>query len=159
MTVDFKKDFIKQGKSFVGSDNIFVFYERDKILKRDILLKFLIKNAKSQEFNLLEGLNLKSWLEKEFKSRGARIERDALEKFISFIDNDSWQIINELEKLVHYRNGEIIKTTDISLLMRSKVEPNIFECRFRDITVPKDFKEKDRYESQLRMEKEVLGLV
>jgi len=127
LNVDFKKDFIKQGKTFVGSDNLFVFYERDKILKRDVLFKFLIKNAKFQEFNFLEGLKLRNWLEREFKSRGAKIEKGALEKFISFIDNDSWQMINELEKLAHYKNGEIIKAADVGLLIRPKVEPNIFK--------------------------------
>ncbi len=127
LNTDFKKDFIKKGKDFVDFDSIFVFYERAKILKKDALFKFLIKNAKSQEFNLLEGLELKNWMEKEFKSRRAKIERQALDKFISFVDNNPWQIVNEIQKLVHYKNGGIITTADIELLIKPKVEPNIFK--------------------------------
>ncbi|MCP6718400.1 MAG: DNA polymerase III subunit delta [Patescibacteria group bacterium] len=124
---DFKKSFIKKGKKFIDSENTVLFYEPDKIDKRDALLKFLNKHAKSQEFELLGGLRLKSWIKKEFEVRNGKINDLVLEKFINFVDNNPWQIINEVEKLVNFKNGEQIESKDIELLIRPKVESDIFK--------------------------------
>jgi len=124
---DFKKSFIKKGKKFIDSENTVLFYEPDKVDKRDALLKFLNKHAKSQEFELLVGLKLKSWIKKEFEVRNGKINDLAFEKFVSFVDNNPWQIINEIEKLINFKNGKQIESKDIELLIRPKVEPDIFK--------------------------------
>ncbi len=124
---DFKKSFAKKGKKFIDSENTVLFYEPDKIDKRDALLKFLNKYAKSQEFELLSGLKLKNWIKKEFEVRDGKINDLVLEKFISFVDNNPWQIINEIEKLVNFKNGEQVELKDIKLLIRPKVESDIFK--------------------------------
>lgn len=123
---DFKKSFVKKGKKFIESDNTILFYEADKVDKRDALLKFLNKYAKNQEFQLLEGLKLRNWLKKEFQDRKAKIKEQALDKFIAFIDNNPWQMINEIQKLAHFKNGREIEVKDIELLIKPHVEPNIF---------------------------------
>jgi DNA polymerase-3 subunit delta len=124
---DFKKNFVKKGKKFIDSDNTILFYESGKIDKRDSLLKFLNKHAKSQEFQLLEGLKLRNWLKNEFYERGAKIKEQALDKFISFVDNNPWQMINEAQKLVHFKNGQEIEIKDIELLIRPKITLDIFK--------------------------------
>jgi len=124
---EFKKSFVKKGKKFIESDDTVLFYELDKVDKRDALLKFLNKHAKSQEFQLLEGLRLKNWLKKEFQERKAEIKEQALDKFISFVDNNSWQMVNEIQKLAHFKNGKEIGIKDIELLIKPNVEPNIFK--------------------------------
>ncbi|XOB41226.1 MAG: DNA polymerase III subunit delta [Candidatus Nealsonbacteria bacterium] len=123
---DFKKSFVKKGKKFIESDNTILFYEADKVDKRDALLKFLNKYAKNQEFQLLEGLKLRNWLKKEFQERKAKIKEQALDKFIAFVENNPWQMINEVQKLAHFKNGEEIEVKDIELLIKPYVEPNIF---------------------------------
>jgi len=123
---DFKKSFVRKGKKLIESDNTILFYESDKVDKRDALLKFLNKHAKSQEFQLLEGLKLRNWLKKEFQERKAKIKEQALDKFISFVNNNPWQMINEVQKLAHFKNGEEIETKDIELLIKPHIEPNIF---------------------------------
>jgi len=123
---EFKKVFVKKGKKFIESDSTVLFYEQDKVDKRDALLKFLNKHAKSQEFQLLEGLRLRNWLRKKFQERKANIKEQALDKFISFVDNNPWQIINEIQKLAHFKNGKEIEVKDIELLIKPHVEPNIF---------------------------------
>ncbi len=124
---EFKKIFVKKGKKFIESDSTVLFYEQDKVDKRDALLKFLNKYAKSQEFQLLEGLRLRNWLRKKFQERKANIKEQALDKFISFVDNNPWQIINEIQKLAHFKNGKEIEIKDIELLIKPHVEPNIFD--------------------------------
>ncbi len=124
--IEFKKIFVKKGKKFIESDNTILFYEQDKVDKRDAMLKFLNKHAKSQEFQLLEGSRLRNWLKKEFQERKAKIKGQALDKFISFVDNNSWQMINEVQKLAHFKNGKEIEVRDIELLIKPHVEPNIF---------------------------------
>lgn len=125
--IEFKKIFVKKGKKFIDSENTLLFYEPDKVDKRDALGKFLNKHAKSQEFQLLEGLKLRNWLKKEFQERKAKIKEQALDKFITFVDNDPWQMINEVQKLAHFKNGKEIEVKDIELLIRPKITLDIFK--------------------------------
>lgn len=124
---DFKKIFVKKGKKFIDSENTLLFYEPDKIDKRDALGKFLNKHAKSQEFQLFEGLKLRNWLKKEFQERKANIKEQSLDKFITFVDNNPWQMINEIQKLAHFKNGKKIEIKDIELLIRPKITIDIFK--------------------------------
>ena len=124
---EFKKIFVKKGKKFIDSENTLLFYEPDKVDKRDSLGKFLNKHAKSQEFQLLEGLKLRNWLKKEFQERKAKIKEQALDKFITFVDNNPWQMINEVQKLAHFKNGKEIEVKDIELLIRPKITIDIFK--------------------------------
>jgi DNA polymerase-3 subunit delta len=124
---EFKKIFIKKGKKFIDSENTLLFYELDKIDKRDALGKFLNKHAKSQEFQLLEGLKLRDWLKKEFQERKSKIREQALDKFIALVENNPWQMINEAQKLAHFKNGKEIEVRDVELLIRPKITIDIFK--------------------------------
>ena len=134
----FKERFLKEGKNFVNSADIILFYEKNPIPEKDSLFHFLIKNAKSQEFKLLAGQKLKNWVKKEFLNFGIEIKEEALEKLISFVGNDLWQMSNEIKKLVAYRTGHNqvttvtkvcpeIKREDVELLVKPKIETDIFQ--------------------------------
>jgi len=134
----FKERFLKEGKNFVNSADIILFYEKNPIPEKDSLFHFLIKNAKSQEFKLLAGQKLKNWVKKEFLNFGIEISQEALEKLISFVGNDLWQMSNEIKKLVAYRTGHNqvttvtkvcpeIKREDVELLVKPKIETDIFQ--------------------------------
>jgi len=134
----FKERFLKEGKNFVNSADIILFYEKNLIPEKDSLFHFLIKNAKSQEFKLLAGQKLKNWVKKEFLNFGIEISQEALEKLISFVGNDLWQMSNEIKKLVAYRTGHNqvttvtkvcpeIKREDVELLVKPKIETDIFQ--------------------------------
>lgn len=124
---DFKKEFIKQGRVFADSENIIIFYESNKLKKNDALLTFLSKNGKVQEFNILSGIKLKDWTKRQLHRLAAKIDDKALDKLTLYVGSDLWQMANEVNKLANYKNGQEIRPEDVELLVRAKVESNIFE--------------------------------
>lgn len=136
----FKEKFLKDAKDFLKSEDIILLYQEGKIKENDTLFKFLKKNTKFQEFNLLEGQELKAWIKKEFEefktphhpaSAGgagqAKIEPKALEMLVEYIGNDLWRMANEIKKLVSFKPKQIIKAEDVRILVRSKIETDIFK--------------------------------
>ncbi len=160
---DFKEKILKKIKEFLNLKDIIIFYEKG-VSEDKKFLEFLKKQTKSQEFQLLEGEKLKSWVKKEFSKYKTEISPEALDKLINFIGNDLWQMSNEIKKLVSYRaprrqakrqasslsslslressmgeggkenevlvdykKTEKIGTPDIELLVKPKIESDIFK--------------------------------
>ena len=124
---DFQEEFLKEGKKFVNSDNIILIYEKKEIDKKSSFFKFLKKNSQFQEFKPLEGEKLKNWVKKELGKYQAQINREALDELVNFVGGNLWQMESEIKKLVNYKNGQKIKKEDIELLVRSKIETDIFK--------------------------------
>lgn len=122
---DFKKEFLKNSEKFINSKEIILFYENSQILENDSLFKFLRKHAKSQEFQLLGGQKLKSWVKKEFEKYRCQITDGALEKLIEWIGNDLWRLSNEIKKLASFKSD--IQEKDVELLVKPKIETDIFK--------------------------------
>jgi len=114
-------------KDILDSKDIILFYEKGSVDERTSLFRFLKKNAKCQEFKPLGGQKLKTWAKKEFEKYKAKIEPAALEKLIDYVGSDLWRASNEIKKLVSYKKTKIIKTEDIGLQIRSKIETDIFK--------------------------------
>jgi len=123
----FKEEFLEHNKKITKVDAIVLFYEAGEIDKRDRLFKLLQENSEVQEFELLSGDKLAAWAEEEIKNYGAAIEPEALKKLIIFVGSDLWQLENEVIKLVNYAKNRKIKTEDVDLLVRPKIENDIFE--------------------------------
>lgn len=109
------------------SDDIVIFLEEKDFNGKNELVKFLMKNAKSQEFQLLNNDKLKNWVKKEFEKYQCQISDTALGKLIEFTANDLWQITNEIKKLVSYKKDGKIEIKDVELLVRPKIEADIFK--------------------------------
>jgi len=124
---EFKEKFRKQEKIFINSKNIIIFYEEGQVSKKDSFFTFLKKQAKTQEFKPLKGVSLKNWVKKEFKALRAKIEDRALDKLIFFVDNNLWQMANEIKKLSTFKSDKEIKVSDVELLIRPKIESDIFK--------------------------------
>lgn len=124
---NFKENFLKNSKKFVDSKDIVLFYETKETPRSDPLFKFLKKYTKSQEFEFLEGENLKNWAKKEIENYKVKIHLIALEKLIDYVGNDLWQMANEIRKLVSYKENKKIEVKDIELLVKPKIEPEIFK--------------------------------
>jgi len=121
----FKEKFLKESKKILESDDIFIFLEKEIPDSKNLLFKFLKKNAKCQEFKLLENKELKKWIKKEFEKYNTKIEEKEIEKLIFYVGNDLWRLNNEIKKLANYK--DIIKSEDIDLLIKPKIETNIFK--------------------------------
>lgn len=124
---EFKKYLLTKIKNLAKSDDIILFYEEGEPIQRDSLFKLLKECAKSQEFKPLEGEKLKNWLKKELANFKAKITPQALELLINYVGNDLWQLNNEIKKLVSFKAGKEIETKDIELLVKPKIESDIFK--------------------------------
>lgn len=95
--------------------------------KHKDLFKILTdKKNRVQEIEPLQGSELTGWIRAEAKLRGCSFESAALRNLVEIVGNDSWAIINELDKLTSYKTGEIAGG-DIANLVTSKTDLNIFE--------------------------------
>ena len=124
---DFKEKFYQSKKDFLSSEDIILIYEEKDFNKNNSLFKFLKKNARSQEFKFLAGQGLKTWIKKEFDRYETKIDSGVLEKLIEYIGNDLWQMSNEIRKLASFKNNKTVKVEDIELLVKSKIETDIFK--------------------------------
>ncbi len=124
---EFKNSFLKNSKKFINSNDLILFYEKGEISSNDPLFKFLEKNAKTQSFKLLEGQRLRNWAKRELEKHQTKIEPQALEKLLNFVGNNLWTLSNEIKKLITFKNKGKIEIKDIDLLIRPKIETDIFK--------------------------------
>lgn len=116
-------------KLFAKSEDIILFFEEGKLSQK-------FQNAKAQKFEFLKGSELRNWIRKEFGKYGAKPKPDAIEKLIDCVGNDSWQLSSEILKLVNYKKSGEIQAKDVDILVRPKIETDIFKTiralAFRD---------------------------
>ena len=125
--VNFQEEFLKEAKGLMKLKDIIIVFEEDNLDKRNKLFQFLKKEAKSQEFKPIGGQKLRDWVEKEFKKYNTSVDPVIIQTLIDFVGNDLWQMANEIKKLVSFRKSKKIKTEDINLLVRPKIENDIFK--------------------------------
>lgn len=123
----FKEKLEKNAKILLDRDNVIIFCQEGKILKNDPFFCYLSKNAKVQEFGLLLENKIEAWMKKEFSSFGLSISRAAAGKLILYVGNDLWQLSNEIQKLVDHNVKKEIAPQDIDLLVKPKIETDIFK--------------------------------
>lgn len=124
---EFKENFLKSSKKLIDSEDVVLFYETKEIPKNNAFFTFLKKQAKSQEFRLLDGQKLRNWVKKEVASQPASAGAAAVEKLIEYVGNDLWGLSNEIKKLASYKNKGKIEAEDVELLVRPKTETDIFK--------------------------------
>ena len=123
----FQEELLKEIENLSESKDIVIIYEPGSVDKRNKLFKTLKKEIKSQEFTSLTGQRLKTWIQNEFEKYQTTIDPKALEILTEHVGDDLWRIVNEIKKLVSYRNKERIEKKDIELLVRPKIETDIFK--------------------------------
>ncbi|MCK4454305.1 DNA polymerase III subunit delta [Candidatus Parcubacteria bacterium] len=123
----FKEKFSKNIKKIKELKDIILFYEDQQFPKNNSFFNLLKKQARCQEFRQLEGLKLKNWIKKEFDNHRTKIEPKALELLIDYVGDDLWRMSNEINKLVSYKNKEMITFKDVNFLVKPKIETDIFK--------------------------------
>jgi len=124
---EFKEKFLGNTEKIAHSKDLVLLYQEGEIAQSDPLLKSLKKSGKTQEFNPLEGEKLKKWLRKKLEILGAKADQRTLEKLIEFVGNDLWRLSNEIKKLVNYRKDKHFQAEDVELLVKPKIETDIFK--------------------------------
>ena len=123
----FKEDLLENWKMINASDSIVVIFGEGKVASNDRLLKIAAKEGKNQEFELLEGDKLKKWIKAEVAALKGDIDPEALDRLAEFSGNDLWRLENEIKKLVSFKGRERIEAKDISLLVKPKIDADIFK--------------------------------
>lgn len=114
---------VESGITLLATEN-----QPEKDLVTNHIKLFGILSDKKNVVKAVEHLNgqeLQSWIKKEFQIRDCSIRADAIRKLIGLIGNDSWRLINEIDKLSAYKMGEVT-AGDIDLLVSSTTDLNIF---------------------------------
>lgn len=120
----------KNAKSLVeDKGRVAVFWEKGAFQRSSAIHKVLEKNSKSQNFKKLTGVKLKQWTLKIMReiSPQSQISKEALEKLLAFCGEDSFLLFSELQKLVNYADGEMIGRRDVEILVKAKLDSNIFQ--------------------------------
>ncbi len=127
---EFKEKFLKDKDKFTDSRDVILFYEDKEILPSDSLFKFLKKEAKTQEFQLLTGQKLKVWVKEEFGKYGFAVLPEIIDALVLATGDNSWTLTNEIQKLSAYKSGKKssgITLEDIKILVKPQIEINIFK--------------------------------
>ena len=115
--------------------------KRKKIYKK---LMELEKNnlATTRNFAVPSGFELNKWIKNRVDLRDGKISRQAVESLALTLGKglgqkgksgqieeiyDLWQADNEINKLVDFKNGREIAAEDVNLLVKTKIDLNIFK--------------------------------
>jgi DNA polymerase-3 subunit delta len=140
--------FLKSEAKNEKSNLILVFWEAGKVKRGERFFKLLQKIAKCQEFEKLDGVKLKNWINGETRLRQGfgrtppkppatergqvgesevSINPEAVEKLIIFVGNDLNLLSREIEKLVNFKGRGEITAEDVDRLVKSRIDTDIFK--------------------------------
>lgn len=121
-------DRIKELLKNIPETTIIIFYESNKINCKKEPAKTIKKLAnKEWDFQKLDQKEILDWTKKEITNKKCSIEKSALDKLVSYAENNTWLLNQEIEKLTTFKEAEKITEEDIDLLVTSNVNINIFE--------------------------------
>ncbi|MFA6047349.1 MAG: DNA polymerase III subunit delta [Parcubacteria group bacterium] len=126
-------EYVKENKNILADlDLVVIFWEVENPKKNNSLFKLLLSKSeiKKQEFAKLEGAKLAGWILKRMKEldEKASISKTALEKLIAFVGSDTNILDSEIQKLISYSDGVMITDKDVELLVKAKIDGNIFSA-------------------------------
>jgi len=120
------KDVLSLLERCVGSPETTLILVEDKAVPKKKSLLDLIDEA--HDIGPIKGTELENWAGSEFRSRGGEIDGLALKRLIGITGNDLWALSNEIDKIVAYKNGLKASVDDIVLLVKPKIETDIFKA-------------------------------
>jgi DNA polymerase-3 subunit delta len=123
-------DFLKKLKREENKDLTMVFWEDEKFEKKAKLVKYLLANSKSQEFEFLQGTKFTDWIREEVGRKSAgdvSISPDAAQKIATFVGSDNLSLLDrEIEKVANYKSKGEITDADVDLLVKSRINTDVF---------------------------------
>lgn len=117
-------------EELIPDSNIVVFYQSEKvgrvkeIKELDSILK---KQQYSQEFALLKGVKLATWINQNIKKQAGKIDKQAIDYLIANTGEDMWYINSLLGQLAAYCADKEIQTRDVELFLGEKIDDNVFD--------------------------------
>jgi len=129
---DIFKELISKIEKIGKSEDIQVIFWEESInvsKLNDRKRKFfnLLKKGKYVEkFELLKPEQISIWIKQEIERQGGKIDYVAIRKLAAYVENNLWQLSNEINKLIAYKLDKPITSSDIDLLVEAKIDNNIF---------------------------------
>lgn len=111
----------------IPDSTVVLFWENSQPDKRTSLFKALQKSARLEEFKPLMGDDLTRWIIKTVQERGAAIDWTTATYLASLLPFDTWQIHNEIEKLLLYAGNEPITKETIDNVVSAAHATTVFK--------------------------------
>lgn len=106
---------------------IIVFVEKE-IDKRNKLYKYINKNGIAAEIKVKDSEEVLNWAAKRLKESGKVFTRKTMEYFLQRVDNNLYNLSNEIEKITAYTAGrEEITIADIDAVCPAYLQNHIFQ--------------------------------
>ncbi len=132
------KDFLAEGDSDeqkimaerfkdIPDSTVVLFWENSAPDKRTSLFKALQKSARLEEFKPILGDDLTHWIIKTIQERGATIDFPTATYLASLLPSDTWQLHNEIEKLLMYTGTEPITRDTIDNVVTAAHATTVFK--------------------------------
>ncbi|MDD5589670.1 MAG: DNA polymerase III subunit delta [Candidatus Portnoybacteria bacterium] len=118
-------DLLEKRGAAKSDDLIMVFFEAELPQKSELAAWLLKKAGLKEEFIVFSGIKLNNWVKNEIEKNKGKITAGALQKFLGCV-GDLWQAQNEISKLLQFKKNGVIEEKDVDLLVRAKLDPNIF---------------------------------
>ena len=121
-------DYFKKNQSVITDQDLVTVFWEAAAKKSNKLFKFLEKNSKCQNFEKLSGPKLNNWIMKKINEINPKdsISKEALEKLILYVGNDTLVLDKEIQKLVNYADQKTISELDVEKLVNANLDSNIF---------------------------------
>ncbi len=110
-------------------DSTLIFHENSNPRKNLSFYKFLDKNAKKQQFDLLKNFELEKWIQNYLQKNKIQTAFDpkTVSLLASTVGNDLFLLKNELEKLITFKPEGTLTETDLEKMVKAQIQSNIFQ--------------------------------
>lgn len=107
---------------------LFFISDKEKLDERKKIVKLFKKENKIKQFNKLEEKTLEEKIKEKLKSQNFEIDFLALKELINRCKNNYQDILNEINKLILYKDNEKnITIEDVKKVVSKPLEDNIFK--------------------------------
>lgn len=110
------------------SDSTIIVFVEKEIDKRNKLYKYINKNGIAAEIKVKDSEEALNWAAKRLKESGKVFTRKTMEYFLQRVDNNLYNLSNEIEKIVAYTMGrEEVTIADIDAVCPAYLQNHIFQ--------------------------------
>ncbi len=111
----------------VPEEYVVIFWEGGLDLKTKSPLRAWLAKQKAEDFSLLTGAKLITWLKSEAKNQGGDLEPAAAQRLANITGGDLWRASNEISKLAAYAGQRPISVQDVDTLIVTVPASRVFD--------------------------------
>lgn len=124
-------EFIEKLMHYIENENeatnMFIYLVSEKMDERKKIVKYLREKTTFKQVALLNHLEIKTIVHNRFKKANALIEDNAIDFFLERVGTNLVDIANEVDKLILFKNDQVIKLEDINDFVTCNIDSSIFD--------------------------------